>query len=47
MGWDCLVYKSYWLRDNFLLAVRSDHTTGSRNIQEAQLLLGVADRAAP
>ena len=33
MGWDCLAYKSYWLRDHFLLLARSDHTTGSRNIK--------------
>jgi len=33
MGWDCFVYKSYWLRDHFLLVPRSDHTTGSRNIK--------------
>ena len=33
MGWDCLAYKSYWLRDHFLLVARSDHTTGSRNIK--------------
>ena len=33
MGWDCLGYRSYWLRDHFLLVVRSDHTTGSRNIK--------------
>jgi len=33
MGWNCLAYKSYWLRDHFLLVARSDHTTGSRNIQ--------------
>jgi len=33
MGWDCLAYKSYWLRNHFLLAARSDHTTGSRNIK--------------
>jgi len=33
MGWDCLAYKPYWLRDHFLLAVRSDHTTGSRNVK--------------
>ena len=26
-------YKSYWLRDHFLLVARSDHTTGSRNIK--------------
>jgi len=31
MGWDCHTYKSYWLRDHFLLVARSDHTTGSRN----------------
>ena len=29
----CLAYKSYWLRDHFLLVARSDHTTGSRNIK--------------
>ena len=28
MGWDCVAYKSYWLR-----VARSDHTTGSRNIK--------------
>jgi len=33
MGWDCLAYKSYWLRDHFLLVARSEHTTGSRNIK--------------
>jgi len=33
MGWDCLAYKSYWLRDHFLLVARSDFTTGSRNIK--------------
>jgi len=33
MGWDCFAYKSYWLRDHFLLVARSDHTTGSRNIK--------------
>jgi len=33
MGWGCLAYKSYWLRDHFLLVARSDHTTGSRNIK--------------
>ena len=36
MGWDCLAYnayKSYWLRDHFLLVARLDHTTGSRNIK--------------
>jgi len=33
MGWDCLAYKSYWLRDHLLLDARSDHTTGSRNIK--------------
>ena len=33
MGWDCLAYKSYWLRDHFLLVAKSDHTTGSRNIK--------------
>jgi len=33
MGWDCLAYKSYWLRDHFLLVARSDHATGSRNIK--------------
>ena len=33
MGWNCLAYKSYWLRDHFLLVLRSDHTTGSRNIK--------------
>ena len=33
MGWDCVAYKSYWLRDHFLLVARSDHTTGSRNIK--------------
>jgi len=32
-GPDCLAYKSYWLRDYFLLVVRSDHTTRSRNIK--------------
>jgi len=32
-GWDGLAYKSYWLRDHFLLAARSDHTTGSRNLK--------------
>jgi len=33
MGWDCLAYKYYWLRDHFLLVARSDHTTGSRNVK--------------
>jgi len=33
MGLDCLAYKSYWLRDHFLLVARSDHTTGSKNIR--------------
>jgi len=33
MGWGCLAYKSYWVRDHFLLVARSDHTTGSRNIK--------------
>jgi len=33
MGRDCLTYKSYWLRDHFLLVVRSDHITRSRNIK--------------
>jgi len=33
MGWDCLAYKSYWLRDHFLLVARLDHTTRSRNIK--------------
>jgi len=33
MGWDCLAYKFYWLRDHFLLVARSDYTTGSRNIK--------------
>ena len=33
MRWGCFVYKSYWLRDNFLLVATSDHTTGSRNIK--------------
>jgi len=33
MGRDCLAYKSYWLRDHFLLVARSDHTTGNRNIK--------------
>jgi len=33
MGWDCLAYKSCWLRDHFLLVARSDHTTGNRNIK--------------
>jgi len=33
MGWGCLAYKSYWLRDHFLLVGRSDHTAGSRNIK--------------
>jgi len=33
MGWDCVAYKSYWLRVHFLLVARSDHTTGSRNIK--------------
>jgi len=33
MGWDCLAYKSYWLRDHFLLVARSDHTAGIRNIK--------------
>jgi len=33
MGWDCLDYKFYWLRDHFLLVARSDHTTGNRNIK--------------
>ena len=33
MGWDSLTYKSYWLRDHFLLVAQSDHTTGSRNIK--------------
>jgi len=33
MGWDCLAYKPYWLRDHFLLVARSDRTTGSRNIK--------------
>jgi len=33
MGWDCLAYKSYWLRDHFLLVAWSDHTTESRNIK--------------
>jgi len=33
MGWDCLAYKSYWLRDHFLLVSRSDHKTKSRNIK--------------
>jgi len=33
MGWDCLAYKSYWLRNHFLLVARSDHTTGSRNVK--------------
>ena len=33
MGWDCLAYKSYWLRDHFLSVARSNHTTGSRNIK--------------
>ena len=28
-----LCYKSYWLRDHFLLVAMSDHTTGSRNIK--------------
>ena len=31
MGWDCLPYNSYWLRDHFLLVARSDYTTRSRN----------------
>jgi len=31
MDWDCLAYKSHWLKDRFLLVARSDHTTGSRN----------------
>jgi len=38
VAWDCLAYKSYWLRDHFLLAARSDHTTGSRNIKPEVLL---------
>jgi len=33
VGWDCLAYKSNWLRDHFLLVARSDHTTGNRNIK--------------
>jgi len=33
MGRVCLAYKSYWLRDHFLLVARLDHTTGSRNIK--------------
>jgi len=33
MGWDCLAYKYYWLRDHFLLVARSDDITGSRNIK--------------
>jgi len=33
MGWDCLAYKSYSLRDHFLLVARSDLTTGSRYIK--------------
>jgi len=33
MGWDCLAYKSYWLRDHFRLVARLDHTIGSRNIK--------------
>jgi len=33
MGWNCIAYKSCWLRDHFLLVARSDHTTGSRNIK--------------
>ena len=33
MGYDCLAYKSYWLRDHFLLVTRLDHTTRSRNIK--------------
>jgi len=33
MGWDCLAYKSYWLRDHFRLVARSDHKTGSRNVK--------------
>jgi len=32
-GLDCLAYKSYWLRDHFLLVARSNHTTGSINIK--------------
>ena len=31
LGLPC--FKSYWLRDHFLLVVRSDHMTGSRNIK--------------
>jgi len=27
MDWDCLAYKSYWLRDHLLLVARSDHTS--------------------
>ena len=38
MTWDCLAYKSYWLRDHFLLAARSDHKTGSRNIKPEVVL---------
>jgi len=38
MGWDCLAYKSYWLRDHFLLVARSDHTTRSRNIKPEVVL---------
>jgi len=33
MSWDCIAYKSYWLRGHFLLVARSDHTTGSRNVK--------------
>ena len=33
MGWDCLAYKSNWIRDHFLLVARSDYTTGNRNIK--------------
>jgi len=33
MGCNCLAYKSYWPRYHFLLVVRSDHTTGTRNIK--------------
>jgi len=33
MGWDCLAYKSNWLRDHLLLVARSDYTTGNRNIK--------------
>ena len=33
MGWDCVAYKSYWLRHHFLLVARSDHTSRTRNIK--------------